>query len=449
MRAVKAGFVGFGEINTPRDVVDQLSANAVSELEKLGWEVYAPEPVSDEATYSEADRAIKDLKNKDFDLLVVCVTGWIPTHAVIRVTDKFRHIPMLLWGLTGWMEEGRLVTTAPQAGTSALRQVMQGLGYCFRYVFSKVDEPVPVKAINAFGQAARTAVELRDMRIGSMGYRDMLLYGTPADILALRREIGIEVECFEMLEMVRTPIDKKDVDEIVDYCLKNWTFEKEFDHEILAQGARYYLSLKKKIQERGFDAITLLDVDGMKKLESFPPAMVFMLIADLLKICTIPENDIIGNATQLMVKTLTGQIAHYMEFYEYFDETVLIGVPDFVPGAVVDGDIRLLPAKFGLLSASLLNTSKVKDGPVTLMRLIEDHGRYTLHMARGEAMQPRPWEEYGWDRPAPQLPSLEVKLEEPVNSFVDKIASQHTIIAYGDVTEEMTQLCKILKIRMI
>jgi len=41
MRAVKAGFVGFGEINTPRDVVDQLSANAVSELEKLGWEVYA------------------------------------------------------------------------------------------------------------------------------------------------------------------------------------------------------------------------------------------------------------------------------------------------------------------------------------------------------------------------------------------------------------------------
>ena len=83
------------------------------------------------------------------------------------------------------------------------------------------------------------------------------------------------------------------------------------------------------------------------------------------------------------------------------------------------------------------------------MRLIEDHGRYTLHMARGEAMQPRPWEEYGWDRPAPQLPSLEVKLEEPVNSFVDKIASQHTIIAYGDVTEEMTQLCKILKIRMI
>lgn len=83
-----------------------MSANAVSELEKLGWEVYATETVSDEATYSEADRAIKDLKNKDFDLLVVCVTGWIPTHAVIRVTDKFRHIPMLLWvSPAGWKKD--------------------------------------------------------------------------------------------------------------------------------------------------------------------------------------------------------------------------------------------------------------------------------------------------------------------------------------------------------
>ena len=207
--------------------------------------------------------------------------------------------------------------------------------------------------------------------------------------------------------------------------------------------------MKKKIEKRKYQAVSLIDVDGMKKLEGFPPAMVFMLIADLLDVCTTPENDIVGNTTQLMVRYLTGQTAHYMEFYEYFADRVLIGVPDYVPSDVVRGDVTLLPAKFGSFTGSLLNVSKVKDGPVTLMRLVEDRGRYSMHMAFGQAVQPRSWEEYGWEQPAPQLPSLEVILEEPVESFVDKIMSQHTIIAYGDIRAEMKQLCGLLNIPLL
>ena len=451
MRAIRAGFVGFGEVNTPREVIDRLCNGAIGELRRLDWDVLTTEPVSDDEACADADRAIKALKGQDFDLLVICLAGWIPTHTVIRVTDKFRHLPMLLWGLTGWMENGRLVTTAPQAGTSALRQVMQGLGYRFRYVYSTVNQPAPVDGIVNFGLAARAAVLLRDARIGSMGYRDMLLYGTVADALAMRREIGIEIECFEMLEIVRgmDELAEQELDDTVAYCLENWHFEKEVDRAVLVRGVRYFLALKKKVLARGYEAVSLIDVDGMKKLEGFPPAMVLMLLADLLDVCTTPENDVIGNATQLMVRYLTGQAAHYMEFYEYFEDRVLIGVPDYIPRSAVDGDVRLLPAKFGLLLPSLLNVSKVRDGRVTLLRLIEDHGRYTMHMAAGLAVQPRSWEEYGWTRPAPQLPSLEVILDGSVEEFAGKIASQHTIIAYGDITGAMSQLCRLLAIEII
>ena len=451
MRSIRAGFVGFGEVNTPKEVILSLCQSAANRLKEQDWDIVYAEPVSDDEAYEEADRAVQQLQGHEFDLLVVCVAGWIPTHAVIRVTDRFRHLPMLLWGLTGWMEEGRLVTTAPQAGTSALRPVMAGLGYRFRYVYSTVDQPYPADKIDAFGRAARAASLLREARIGSMGYRDMLLYGTPVDILSLRREIGIEVECFEMLEIVRglDLVDENEVQETLRYCLDNWTFAKQPDQETLIRGIKYYLVLKQKIEKRKYQAVSLIDVDGMKKLEGFPPAMVFMLIADLLDVCTTPENDIVGNTTQLMVRYLTGQTAHYMEFYEYFADRVLIGVPDYVPSDVVRGDVTLLPAKFGSFTGSLLNVSKVKDGPVTLMRLVEDRGRYSMHMAFGQAVQPRSWEEYGWEQPAPQLPSLEVILEEPVESFVDKIMSQHTIIAYGDIRAEMKQLCSLLNIPLL
>ncbi|MEA4890751.1 MAG: hypothetical protein VB070_14935 [Clostridiaceae bacterium] len=451
MRAIKAGFVGFGEVNTPRDVIIKLCSQAIDQLRHLNWEIIETDPVSDDAAFAEADKAINVLKNQDLDLLVICLAGWIPTHAVIRVTDKFRHLPMLLWGLTGWIEDGRMITTAPQAGTSGLRQVMQGMGYRFRYVYNTVDQPAPLEKIDHFGLAARTANLLRDARIGSMGYRDMLLYGTMFDGMALRREIGIEVECFEMLEIIRNidTLDDCDISETMKYCREHWHFEKEFDQDILVKGAKYYLAIKKKIEERKYDALSLIDVDGMKKLEGFPPAIVFMLIADRLGLCTTPENDIIGNATQLMVRFLTGQTAHYMEFYEYFSDRVLVGVPDYIPSAVVKGDVRLLPAKFGLLLPSLLNISQVKDGRVTMLRLIEDHGRYMMHMATGLAKQPHPWEEYGWTRPAPQLPSLEIVLDGSVEAFADKIASQHMIIAYGDITDAMSQLCRLLNIDVI
>ncbi|MDW7659315.1 MAG: hypothetical protein SCM11_19280, partial [Bacillota bacterium] len=202
---------------------------------KLGWSVDTAEPVSDDPACAEADRAVETLKKVEMDVLVVCLAGWIPTHTVIRVTDKFRHTPMLLWGLTGWMNKGRLVTTAPQAGTSGLRQVMQGLGYTFRYVYSIVDLPAPLEKIDAYGKAAMTASLLRDARVGSMGYRDMLLYGTMFDGLALRREIGVEVECFDMLEMVRNldEVDESEARKILAECLDQWMFEKQPDEAVL------------------------------------------------------------------------------------------------------------------------------------------------------------------------------------------------------------------------
>ena len=72
---------------------------------------------------------IKTLKAREFSSLIICVAGWVPTHAVIRVADTFRNLPVVLWGLCGWRENGRLVTTADQAGTTAIRPALEAMGY--------------------------------------------------------------------------------------------------------------------------------------------------------------------------------------------------------------------------------------------------------------------------------------------------------------------------------
>ena len=282
------------------------------------------------------------------------------------------------------------------------------------------------------------------------GYRDMNLYGTQVDGPSLKRVIGPEIETFEMLEIEQRyqKLNDADVQAVVDRAMAKWNFLKPANPESLKKAAGYYLAIKSICDERGYDAISLKDVDGMKKLLGFPPAPIFMLLSDEEGLCTIPENDSLGNITQLMVKYLTGQCAFYLEFYEFFTDRVLAGVPDYVPAEVVDGNVTVMPAAFGELSEGLLNVSKVKTGLLTMCRLFTDNGKYYMHMVKGEGITPRKWEEAGWTQPAPQLPGLEILLDD-VENFAQNVMCQHYIVSYGDNTELVENLCNILGIEII
>jgi len=106
--------------------------------------------------------------------------------------------------------------------------------------------------------------------------------------------------------------------------------------------------------------------------------------------------------------------------------------------------VTVRPTAFGELGEGLLNTSRVKTGPVTLCRLFHTGDRYGLHVVTGEARAPRAWEEAGWKPPAPQLPSLEVALNGSVPEFARNVMGQHYIVSYGDHTEAFTDLCRLL-----
>lgn len=443
------GFVCFGEVNTPYERLQIKHDGALKTLEVLGGRVHDAGVVTDDAKYETADAAAGKLGAQELDCLILCVAGWVPTHAVIRVADRFRHLPVLLWGLCGWMENGHLVTTADQAGTSAIRPALQAMHYRFKYVYSVIGKPEPVEKIRAFTDAAYTARMLRGARVGTMGYRDMLLYGTQFEGSSMRGQLGVEVEPFEMLEMTQnlSALDPKEVAETVAFVKSNWVFDRPCEDGVLETGVKYALAVGKKIAERGYDAVTLIDVDGMKKLLGFPPAMVFMLLEHKYGVLTIPENDVMGAVTQLIAKGITGGIVPYLEYYEFFEKSMLIGVPDFVPACATEGDVHVLPTAFGLLSQSLLDVSRVKTGRVTCLRLVYQDGRYGMHMYLADAKTPEKWEECGWTPPAPQLPSLEVfPLDCTVEEFAQKVSSQHVIVCYGDCREAVKDFCKLMDI---
>ena len=446
----KTAFLGFGEVNTPAQLIIDKCAKAAADLEQADLDLIKVFPITDDPAEKDIKKALAALRGQEFDSLVVCIAGWIPSHAVVKICEQYRHKPMALWGLCGWMEAGRLVTTADQAGTSALRKTFQDLGYTFTYIYDIIGLPSRVDRVVDFCTAASAAARLRSAKVGMAGYRDMQLYGTQADGPSLKRVTGVEIETFEMLELQQRyeAITREEKQAVIDGEMGKWVFLKEAAQASKEMAAGYYLAAKQIIDEKGYDAVSLKDVDGMKKLCGFPPAPIFMLLSDVQKVSTIPENDCLGNVTQLMVKYLTGQCGAYLEFYEFFTDRVLAGVPDYVPAEIIDGDVTVMPAAFGELSEGILNVSKVKTGKLTMCRLFMEEGKYYMHMVTGTGVTPRKWEEAGWTQPAPQLPGLEIMLDD-VESFTQNVMCQHYIISYGNNTAKIRDLCDILGITVI
>ncbi|MCC7519835.1 MAG: hypothetical protein IT578_11715 [Verrucomicrobiae bacterium] len=451
MRKITAGFVGFGEVNTPREWIEPRCAAAAALLEKEGFELFVTAPVCDDPDGREAARARRELAGHDFDLLILCVAGWIPSWAVFRVIEPFRHKPMILWGLTGRQEGNRFVTTADQAGTTALRQPMADMGYTFKYVVTSRGQKTDPESLVRYAEAARAAALLKTARIGMAGYRDMRLYGTLYEGVSLKAKIGPEIEHFDLLEISQAmeTIPENQIAALAETLKKRWRFVKPPRPGTVEKSIRLFLAFKDKIRSRDYQGFSFSDVDGVKKQLRFAPAGSLTLLHDEMDVCSIPENDSLGAVTQLIVKFLTGQAAAYLEFYEFLENGALMGVPDYVPAEIVEGQVTVMPSAFGDFGEGLLNVSRLKTGRVTLCRLGYAHGAYTLHVVTGTARTPIPWEEAGWAPPAPQLPSLEIVFDSPVEKFVQNVMAQHYILAYGDHRSRLEDLGAILGIATI
>ena len=226
---LRIGFVGFGEVNTPRECITERCAAVAQQLVDDGFELVRAGPVADDPAGVQAARARAELARAEFCAVVICVAGWIPSWAVLAVIEPFRHLPMILLGLTGWKQGDRFVTTADQAGTTALRQPMAELGYKFKYVVTPRGSEFPLAQLRPYLRAAQAARRLRTASIGMAGYRDMRLYGTLYDGISLKKQIGPEIEHFDLLELKQSmdTIPDAEVRQMTETLRARWRFLKD------------------------------------------------------------------------------------------------------------------------------------------------------------------------------------------------------------------------------
>jgi L-fucose isomerase-like protein len=447
MADIKAGFFSTGFYAYPMEIISGRADKARQALQGTRIEVTnVADPV---VTDADIPRAVAQLKQgADYDLIVCCVSTWTESPKTVGVLREFRDIPVVIWSLGGYTQNGSLVSPASAAGATAARPMLEAMGIKYKMIYDPPDAPPNAAAVEDFAIVAKAARRLREGRIGLLGYADMGLYTTMFNGPRLRDQIGVEVESFDMLQVEQAAAEApaEQVEALVKDMRSRWTFEQEPSDADLERLARIYIAIKKRADERNYVAFSPKCVQGMGPSMKFVPCMVLSMMGDEVH-CTC-ECDAPGALTQTMLGSVSGQTTTFLEWYEFWPDRILGGVCGFVPFGMVDGPITVRRHGWGGFTG-LINTSQMKEGRITLARLITMGDKMRMHIVTGYGHRPRSWQELGWVPPAPRFPGLEVTLDIPVSEFGEKVGAQHYAITYGDYSARLRELCRLLDIEVI
>lgn len=398
----------------------------------------------------DADEAAAHAAELRFDAIIVHMVSWHITPFVMRTLKDYRQTPVLVWGTGGWTDQtGKLISPASAAATTALVPLLREMGYHYVVINEKPDEIPRFAEADRFLRAVSAAKAIRHLRIGLYGYADMGLYSCSYSKTMALDQLGVDIEdyfAYELLEQM-SAFSEEEVQSAVDEIRRTTVQTNEVRTEVLARVARLYLAMKGKCGQRGLDAVSIKCVNGVTGQMGFNPCLAQSLLAskDVSVIC---ECDAYGLLTGQMLSKMTGRASAFVENYEHFDDSVLVGVCGFVPRDFIDGDMKIRSANLGEFNTGISNVSKMKTGTVTYGRLYESNGAYKLFLSKGEALPNPKWTEAGWCDPTPDFPSILLKPGMPVEQYLETVPGQHIVMVYGDYVQDMKLLCKLLDIEV-
>lgn len=447
LEKIRVAVISVGDQQYPQDelglAIDRVRA-AVQAMDCVREAVFAKIMNDSDATIAE-----QELKEQHFDAIVVNYVSWHITPYVMRVLKHFRDVPVLVWGIGGHTDStGKLHAPAAGAGVTAICPLLKEMGYRWELILEKPDEALRSADAEMFLRQAAAAKAVKNARIGLVGYADMGLYSCAYDKTLAFNKLGVDIEDYysnDILEKM-AEFSADEVAEAIGEIKAEYKFTNNVPEETLEKVTRLYLAMKGKKDKRGLDAISIKCVYGVTKM-GFNPCLAQTLLADK-DTCVICECDAYGMLTGIMFSRATGLTSGFVENYEVFDDTVLVGVCGFIPDDFVDGEKKLRSANLGEYNYGISNVSKMKTGKVTYGRLYQRGDTYRMFLAEGEALPNPKWTESGWAEPTPDFPSILLKPGMSVQDYLENVPGQHILLVYGEHKKEIELLCKLLGIEV-
>lgn len=440
-RRPKVGFMVVCQKLYPFKKAREFANIAVKELEKRGLSIIA----SQETVFDipNAQRIARELWSRDVDLLIIFIGTWFEEPTLIAAVQEVKDLPLLIWGIPMYLEEGVKESTGSLPAAAIVRVTLEEMGRKFKFVVGLPSDSETLDEVYRYAKTASATKMLRRARVGLIGYASMGMYPATFDHVTLREQIGpevVHVDTYSLIKKMDEIPEEEALEQVQRFC-ERYFIEPDVPQQDLVVATKIYLGFKEIIQEFSLDALV--------------PKCQYELSVDYGAVCCVPlsiladegivcacEGDIHLAVTMMIFHFLTGKPIYYGDVLDIRDGNRLyLSSCGFAPLSLAAEPEKMGIGKHKFYFRGLRSGITLKPGRVTIARLEGRKGTYRMHIATGEALETELRQRF--------FPATEIALDGDIDDFIQNLLSQHYTVAQADIKGELLELCDLLDIKPI
>jgi len=405
---------------------------------------------------------------EDVDIIFLYVSTYALSSTVLPVVQRAR-VPVIILNLSpadaidyasfNNLKDRTKMTGEWLAYCSAcpvpeIANVFNRTGVRFNQVTGMLyDDAACWEEIEEWVQAARVANTLFYNRLGCMGHYYSGMLDIYTDLTQIYAHFGGHIELLEVEELVtlRKQVSPLEIKKRLDLFHEVFDIQPDCAVEDLEQAAITSQALDRLVQMHKLGAMAYY-YKGTGNQENEDAISSIILGNSLLTAGRVPvagEYEI-KNAIAMKIMDTFGAGGSFTEYYamDYKDDVVLMGHDG--PGhiAIAEGKIKVRPLKVyhGKVGKGVSIEMMVKNGPVTLLSVVESKGKgMILQVAEGESV-PGPILEIGNTNSRYKFP---IGARRFVNDWNNHGPAHHCAIGMGHISSKVEKLGSLLGMAVV
>ncbi len=432
----------FGRPLINRQMIEQ----AAKSLKDAGFDVCRYSEIV--RTKKDAAAAVSSVEKENVDCVILYVASWLWASELVGAASLCSR-PILIWTTPisqGWGTGGALV----------LHGAFDEVGLKHKFVYGFPDDPETQKKIVGYVKAAKVLKQLKGSTVGLIGGISMGATPGRVDEAVWMQKFGVTVDHVDQYAVIqkaeRIPKDEvaREYEELKNVAGEVPPFDGVMDHSI-----RLYLAMKKVIKENSFNFTALKCFPEVS--DNYATACLAQSLLGNEGFTSACIGDLNTALTAYILQMLSGSSVFNPDIQRIRkgDNVVVMTSDGTCPLNIAEDKNGVKLSKRGVFGEGDADGICVglvcKPGTVTLARMTRIKGKYFMHISLGESyVPPKPklqkeLNECGF----PCWPHAFVKLDGDVERFVQNQRSEYISMCYGDLKEELLDLCYLLDVEPI
>jgi len=415
----------------------------------------------------KASEAGRKFRQEDVDIIFLHVTTYALSATVLPVVQRAK-VPVIILNLSpeaaidyvqfNAMADRTKMTSEWLAHCSPcpvpeIANVFKRCGIEFYQVTGMLQhDPECWKEISEWVEAARVAHTLFYNRLGCMGHYYSGMLDIYTDFTQYYAHFGGHIELIEVEELaaLRKTITKNEINERIQLFHTTFEIQPDCSTEELTKAAITSVALDKLIDQYHLGSLAYY-YKGTGNPENEEAISSIILGNSLLTARGIPvagEFEI-KNAQAMKIMDTFGAGGSFTEYYamDYRDDIVLMGHDG--PGhiAIAEGKTKVRPLNVyhGKVGSGLSVEMSVKNGPVTLLSVVEQKDKWMLLMAEAESV-PGPILQIGNTN---SRYKFKMGARQFVNEWNRHGPAHHCAVGTGHINTKLEKLGRLLHMEVI